>query len=184
MFKIVPWSIDLDLTEFYKGAAARGFENNSTQKMLVDCFQKEDKWQVWILYYNDEAIGSVACHTFDPMGVDSYRICARTCVFSDKVPRNNIRNLTYTIKQHQNPTAQFFIPTCIEWAGKDKNFFITSNESVVASQRQVHRIYCPALVETGALEKTIEVQYRGQLQTAWKLNVDVFYNQLEKFGRW
>jgi hypothetical protein len=42
MFKIVPWSIDLDLTEFYKGAAARGFENNSTQKMLVDCFQKED----------------------------------------------------------------------------------------------------------------------------------------------
>lgn len=185
MFNMVPWSEDLDLTDFYKGAQLRGFENNSSQKILVDCFRVEREWQVWILYYNSEPIGSVACHTFDHMGENSYRFCARTCVFSDKIPRD--KNLPYTlaaIKAHQNVAGQFFIPTCIEWAGRNKQLFITSNNSPVASQRQVHRIYCPALAQTGALEKITDIQYRGELQTAWKLNVDVFYKQLDNFGRW
>lgn len=184
MFKLIPWSDDLDLTDFYKGASLRGYENNSNQKMLVDCFRSEDRWQVWILYYNNEAVGSVASHSLNILGSNAYRICARTCVFTDKIPRNHVRNLRYTIKEHQNPTAQFFIPACIEWAGRDKDLYITSNESIIASQRQVHRIYCPALVETTALEKTTEIYYRGQNQTAWKLNVDTFYKQLEEFGRW
>ena len=38
MFKMIPWSSDLDLTEFYIKAETKGFKNNSTQKMLVDCF--------------------------------------------------------------------------------------------------------------------------------------------------
>lgn len=184
MFKMIPWSEDLNLTNFYAEAKIRGHDNNASQKMLVDCFRNESKWQVWILYYNDEPVGSVACHTFDPMGKNAYRICARTCIFTDKVPRNKISNARYTIQKHQNPTAQFFIPTCIEWAGHDKDLYITSNESPIASQRQVHKIYCPLLVQTGALEKSAEVFYRGQIQTAWKLNVDTFYKQLEEYGRW
>ena len=184
MFSMIPWSKDLNLTEFYEGAAKRGYENNSNQKILVDCFRNEPRWQVWILHYDNQPVGSVACHSLAPLGPNAYRICARTCVFTDMIPRSHVRNLRYTIKEHQNPTAQFFIPTCIEWAGRDKDLYITSNESTVASQRQVHRIYCPALVETGALEKAAEITYRGQLQTAWKLNVDVFYKQLNDFGKW
>ena len=57
MYKIIPWSEDLELSEFYEGAADRGFENNASQHMLVDCFRKEAKWQTWILYYNNEAVG-------------------------------------------------------------------------------------------------------------------------------
>ena len=37
MYKIVSWSEDLDLTEFYAEAERRGFANNSSQKAMVDC---------------------------------------------------------------------------------------------------------------------------------------------------
>ena len=84
MYKIVPWSKDLDLTEFYQQAESRGFKNNSSQQALVDCFNNEKEKQVWILYFNNQPVGSVAAHSFDDvMGPDSYRIAARTCVFTD-----------------------------------------------------------------------------------------------------
>jgi hypothetical protein len=104
-------------------------------------------------------------------------------VFTDLLPYHQLRALTYTIKQHQNITAQFFIPACIEWA-KDADLYISSHPSDVGTQRLVHKIYCPALVETGALERTCELEYRGHLQTFWKLNVDVFYEQLNQRPRW
>ena len=59
MYKIVPWSIDLDLSSFYEQAKQKGFVNNASQHMLVDCFKNETEKQTWILYYNDVAVGSV-----------------------------------------------------------------------------------------------------------------------------
>jgi hypothetical protein len=182
-YKMIPWSEDLDLTEFYYTAEQRGFENNSNQKLLVDCFRNEKKWQVWILYYNDRAVGSVAAHSLD-FWPNSYRICARTCVFTDHLPFQQLRSLKYTCQRHQNITAQFFIPQCIEWAGADKDLYITSHPSQVGTQRLVHNIYCPALVETGALTNAHEKFYRGHLQTFWKLNVDVFQQQLNELPKW
>ena len=46
MFTIIPWSEDLNLTEFYATAEAKGFTNNSSQKMLVDSLAKEKHWAV------------------------------------------------------------------------------------------------------------------------------------------
>jgi hypothetical protein len=184
VYKIIPYSEDLDLSEFYSIAAAKGFNNNSSKKTLVDSFQYEKEKQVWILYYNSQAVGSVAAHSFDSvMGENSYRICARTCVFSDKLPLNTLRTLN-EIKTHQHVTAQFFIPTCIEWAGIDRNLYITSNDSPVGTQRLVHRIFGPALEKTGVLERIKDVEYRGHMQTVWKLNSRLFLQQLEEFGKW
>lgn len=184
MYKIIPWSSKLDLDEFYKTAKEKGFENNASQQMLVDCFQKEREKQVWILYHNDYAVGSVAAHSLDLFEEKSYRICVRTCVFTDKLPILTLRSRKRTIQQHQNITAQFFIPTCIEWAGKDSTLYISTNESPVGSQRLVHTIYCPALAETGALIKQHELMYRGHVQTFWKLNSKIFLEQLSQFPRW
>jgi hypothetical protein len=180
MFSLIPWTSDLDLTDFYISAAERGFENNSNQQILVDCFQKEIRSRVWILYYKDEAVGSVAAHSLPELGPNAYRICARTCVFTDRLPIATLRARGKTIQQHQNATAQFFIPACIEWCGIDSDMFISTNESPIASQRLVHRIYCPALVETGALTKHCELLYRGHTQTFWKLNAEVFLDQLKQ----
>jgi hypothetical protein len=184
MFKIIPWSPDLDLTEFYAVAASRGFLNNASQKMLVDSLSRESRWAVWILYYGDRAVGSSAAHSLPELGLNAYRICSRTCVFTDMTPHNQLRALNYTCQQHQNATAQFFIPAGIEWAGADAELYISSHPGDIGTQKLVHNMYCPALVETGALERTCELEYRGHLQTFWRLNVPVFFEQLNSLSRW
>jgi len=183
MYKIVPWSTDLDLTSFYQKADSKGYKNNSSEKVLVNCFDKEREKQVWILYYNNKPVGSVAAHSLDLFSESSYRICARTCLFTDELPLNSLRTIK-GITQHQNVTAQFLIPVCIDWAGRDKDLFISSNQSQEASQRLVHTIFCPALEKTGILMHWGDYFYRGHIQSFWKLNVDKFLEDLNKYGRW
>ena len=184
MFKIVPWTEDLDLTEFYTKAAARGFENNSTQKALVNCFDNEREKQVWILYSNESPIGSVAAHSLDTFGPNSYRICARTCTFGEARPSHSLITVNRLINEHQNLTDQFFIPQCIEWAGIDNDLYISSHPSTVGTQKMVHNIYCPTLEKKGLFEKSAEVFYRGHVQTFWKVHTRRFLDDLSKYPRW
>jgi hypothetical protein len=186
MYKIVEYSDNLDLTEFYRLASERGFYNNNSKEVLYDTFSHCERFQTWILFYNERAVGSVSSHSLEELGIlgDAYRIAARTCVFTDiSGKNNNMRSLERVIKQHQNLTAQIFIPLCIEWAGRDRDLYISSNENAHGTQRLVHNIFCPALNSTGALDNPIELEYRLSLQSFWKLNVDVFYNQLKE-GQW
>lgn len=187
MFSIKPWSPDLNLEEFYKSAKERGFENNCSQKVLVDCFKNEREKQVWILYFDKEAVGSVAAHSFDDvMGPNSYRIAVRTCVFTDRLsgPYSNALRTISVITKHQNPTAQFLIPTCIDWAPSGSNLYITSNESKVGTQRRVHNIFGPALERQGTMKRIKDVFYRGTEQTVWQLFPDKFYKELNRYRRW
>jgi hypothetical protein len=187
LYKVISWTPDLDLSNFYKEAEHRGFVNNASQQMLVNSLTKEDRWAVWILYYNDEAVGSVAAHSFDDvMGPNSYRIAARTCVFTDKLPGsygNALRTIS-VISKHQNPTAQFLIPTCIDWCPPGSALYITTNESAVGTQKQVHKIFGPALERKGIMKKIKNVFYRETEQTVWQIFPDKFYKDLSKFPRW
>jgi hypothetical protein len=184
MYKIIPWSEDLDLTEFYSEAEKKGFLNNSNQKMLVDCFRKEREWQVWMLYYNNLAIGSVAAHSFDEMGNDAYRIAVRTCVLSHLLPHINTLRTINQIISHQNVTSQFLIPTCINWVPKNSRLFITSNNNNWGTQKLVHRIFGPAMEKTGQMKRIKDMHYRGSLQTVWELFPDRFLQELKKHKRW
>lgn len=194
MFKIIKWNESLDLDDFYKNADARGFKNNASQKMLIDSFRNEREKQVWILYYNDIAVGSVAAHTFDEMGENSYRVAARTCVFSDLLPESIKRNddtllinglrTVNQIVTHQNVTSQFLIPTCLEWVPKNSRMFITSNENDAGTQRLVHRIFCPAMEKTGQMKRIKDIFYRGTDQTVWEIFPEKFYEELNKYPRW
>lgn len=183
MYKIVPWSEDLDLIEFYATANAKGFINNASQKMLVDSLAKEKQWAVWILYYNDVAVGSVAAHSFPEIGDDAYRIAARTCVFTDLLPTNSLRTKNQIVT-HQHVTSQFLIPACVEWAPKGSRLYITSNENDDGTQRLVHRIFGPAMEATGQMKKIKDVFYRGTDQTVWEIFPVRFYEELNKHSRW
>lgn len=178
MYKVIPWSSDLELSAFYKEADKRGFVNNNSQQSMIDCFRNEKEWQVWILYYNDIAVGSVAAHSID----EGYRICARTCVLTDLIPTSTLRTRNQIIN-HQHVTAQFLMPACIGWVGNN-DMYITSHPSEVGTQRLVHKIWGPALESTGALTRAFEKNYRGHVQTFWKLNKDVFLEQLNKVPKW
>lgn len=183
MFQVVPWNNSLDLTEFYATAESKGFLNNASQKMLVDSLSKEKEWCVWILYYNDQAVGSVGAHSFPEMGDNAYRIAVRTCVFSDMLPANTLRTKNQIVT-HQHYTSQFLIPVCINWAPKDSSLYITSNESDTGTQRLVHRIFGPAMESTGQMKRITEMKYRGTNQTVWQLYPDMFFKQLDKYPRW
>ena len=182
-YRIVPWSEQLDLIDFYENARTRGFENNASQQMLVDCFNAEREKKVWILYYNNIAIGSVASHSFDIMGKNSYRIAARTCVLTDMIPTPSLRTRNQIVT-HQHATSQFLIPTCIEWCPKGANLYITSNENSAGTQRLVHRIFGPAMEESGQMKRVGDIHYRGTNQTVWQLFPDKFYEELNKYPRW
>ena len=186
MFEIKKWSADLDLAEFYDTANTRGFVNNASQKLLVDSLAREREWCVWILYYNNKAIGSVGAHSFPEMGENAYRIAARTCVFTDHLDGaygSALRTIS-VITKHQNPTAQFLIPTCIEWAPQGASLYITSNENPVGTQRRVHTIFGPALERHGVMKRITEIEYRGTNQTVWQLYPDIFLSELAKYPRW
>lgn len=183
MLKLVEWSPELDLSSFYEEANRRGFENNSSQKRMIDTFKKEKEWKAWIIYYNDIAVASTAAHSFDIMGSESYRIAVRSCVFSDMMPRRGLLTLNNIITL-QNFTSQVFMTTGIEWAGKDKKFYITTNENESGSQRRVHRTWATTLEKTKVLTKEKDIIYRSNRQTPWRVNVEEFYKQLDKYGRW
>ena len=185
-FQLIEWNENLNLSTFYAEAERRGHVNNSSQKSMVDCFRNEDRAQVWILYKDDIAIGSVAAHTFPEMGTDAYRILTRTCVLDGVIPNNGkgLGSGRWYIQEHQNTTCQFFVPKMIEWCGTNSQMYATSNELDGGSQRKVHKIYFPLLERQGEFTRATELFYRGTTQTVWKLNPEVFLTNLNKYPRW
>jgi hypothetical protein len=175
MYQIIRWLPGHNIDDFYQEAAARGFVNNASQKAMIDCFKNEDDWRVWILYYASKPVGSVAAHTID----EGFRICARTCVLSDLLPLGSLRTRGQ-IANHQHVTAQYFMQACINWVDGRGDMYITSHPSEVGTQRLVHHVWGPTLERTGVLTRAFEKEYRGHVQTFWRLNTDVFMEQLEK----
>jgi hypothetical protein len=187
MYKVVPWHEGLNLDNFFEESTRRGFKNNSSKAALIDCFKNEKEKQVWILYFNDRAVGSVAAHSFDDvMGPNSYRIAARTCVFTDLVDNSYSSGLRTksVITEHQNPTAQFLIPACINWCPSNADLYITSNQSSVGTQRRVHNIFGPLLEKKGIMKKVKNIHYRGIDQTVWYFDADKFNEDIKRYPKW
>jgi hypothetical protein len=174
---------DQDLTQFYKGAAERGFYNNSSKEMLIDYITKYEDSTLFLLYYKDKIIGTSVSHSLKELGIlgkNAYRIAARTCL----LPHDNITRI-YThnqIKTHQGPAPQMLIPVCIEHTGKDRTMYISSNENEIGSQQTVHRLYCPLMRKVGILDDPVELEYKGAFQYFWRVNVSEYYKQLEQYG--
>jgi hypothetical protein len=184
MYTVKEWSPDLDLTNFYAEATKRGFVNNASENAMISCFRNENKWNAWILYHNDNAIGSVAAHSFDDvMGPCSYRVLTRVCTFGNSSPHKGLITAKRLCGEHQNLTDQFLLPKCIEWAGRQR-LYATSNASKEASQRLVHSIYFPTLEKIGVVTKVKDVHYRHTDQTVWQINVDEFEENLNRYPRW
>jgi hypothetical protein len=184
MFKIVEWSPNLNLSEFYKEAERRGFVNNSSQQAMIDCFRNEHEWNAWILYNNDRAVGSVAAHSFDDVMPGGYRILTRVCTFAEERRSTGLITPKRLVAEHQNLTDQFLLPQCIEWVAGRGRMFATSNASKEASQRLVHSYYFPTLEKIGIVSKIKDVHYRHTDQTVWEIHADKFFKNLEKYERW
>jgi len=184
VYKIIPWSADLDLKDFYAEAKRKGFVNNSSQKAMIDCFRNEREWNAWILYNEDKAVGSVAAHSFDDVMPGGYRILTRVCTFAEERTGSGLITPKRLVAEHQNLTDQFLLPQCIEWVAGRGRMFSTSNASKEASQRLVHSYYFPTLAKIGIATKVKEIHYRHTDQTVWEIHPDKFLENLERYPRW
>jgi hypothetical protein len=184
MHKLIEWSPQLDLSEFYAEAGRRGFVNNSSQKNMIDCFRNEREWNAWILYNKDNAVGSVAAHSFDDVMPGGYRILTRVCTFAEERKDKGLITPKRLVAEHQNLTDQFLLPQCIEWVAGRGRMFATSNASKEASQRLVHNYYFPTLAKLDIVTKVKEVYYRYTDQTVWEIHPDKFLENLERYPRW
>jgi len=183
MFYIQEYNKNLDLTDYYNLASERGFYNNDSQEKLIDTWQHMYRWQLWFVYFGNQIVGSVVAHSLEELGIlgDAYRIAARTCSFDDLTKsRSGLRTANAVINRHQTITGQILLPLCVEWAGRDKNLYISSNENDVGTQKIVHRRYCPGLQKIGVVDAPIDLEYRGAIQSFWKFNVNTYYNQLKQ----
>jgi hypothetical protein len=180
-YKLEIYNGTQDLTDFFKEAVKKGFYNNSSKEILIDTFNHLENSTLFLLYYKDKIIGTSISHSLKELGIlgnDAYRIAARTCL----LPHDKI-NKVYTynqIKHHQGPAPQMLMPVCIEYVGRDKPLYISSNENESGSQKSVHRLYCPLMNKIGVLDNPIELEYRLNIQSFWKLNVDEYYRQLNE----
>lgn len=185
MYEIKEYDENLDLTYFYEKCKEKGFINNSSKSKLIKNLNKEKEFKLWILYYNNKPIGSTALHNFeDVMGLNSYRICARTCVITEDTHLQTIRTLSKTILQHQNITSQIFIPICLDYLKNKRKVYITTCDKDIASMKGVHNVYAPALSKKGILIKVKDVYYKGTQQTIWELINDVFTKDLNNYTKW
>ena len=184
MHKIVEWAPDLDLSEFYRLADKWGFVNNTSKKSMIDCFNNEREKNFWVLYKNDIPMGFVGAHSFDDvMGPNSYRIMTRCCVIPEFNDRVGLSTVNSFVVQHQHYSDQFFYEPCINWCKTD-NVYATSNPSKEATQRLVHSVYFPKLEKMGLVTKVKDVEYRGILQTVWKIHSQKLLEDINRYPRW
>ena len=183
MYKLVEYSEDLDLKPLYKTALLEKALNNTSKQVMIDCFKNEKEFGAFVLYYNDVPMGFSAYHSLDIMGDRCYRICARNYVHNTANNTDSLHSPRKLMQEHQNVTAQFYIPKFIETLPESR-LFITTNHSLVAKQRQVHSIYMPTLEKMGLVNKVAEVEYRGHDQTFWEVSSQDFLDSLNKYPRW
>lgn len=183
-FKLVEFNYELDLTEFYSQAFQKGYINNSSQAKMIECFKNEREWNAWIIYENQNPCGAVACHSLGIMGSNAYRMLARTCFFPTHNLNKGLISRKNMIHHHQHVISQFFMMAGIDWAGQDKDFYVTTHNTKEASHRRAHSVWAPEMVKAGVLKKEVEQEYRGHVQTFWKLNTDGFLEALSKNNRW
>jgi hypothetical protein len=184
MFRIHEYSDSLNLDKFYRTATERKFYNNNSKERLIDTFKHLDFWKVWIVYYNEIAVGSVAAHSLEELGIlgDAYRIGARLCSFDNLIgERKTLRTANTVLAKHQSLTSQLLVPICIDYLGKDKDLYLSTNENEIGTQRLVHRIACPIWRKIGVLSDPIELEYRSTIQSFWRVNTEEFYHQMETY---
>lgn len=184
MHKVIEWNASLDLTKFYESAKKWNFVNNSSQSVMIDCFNNEKEKNFWVLYKNEQPIGFVGAHSFDDvMGPNSYRIMTRCCVIPEYQNKKGLNTTHSLIVSHQNATDQFFYEPCINWAGTE-NIYATSNFNKQATQRLVHTKYFPMLEKIGLVTKIKNVFYRGTEQTVWKIHAKEMLDDINRYPRW
>lgn len=176
MYRIILWHQSLNLKSFYEKSYKKGYLNNINQKVMIDDVRESvSEWKGFVLYRDLDPVGFCSLHSISEIDPNGYRIMCRLAIPDGQ--QKVLRKYTGFYK-HDHLTDQFLLPACLN--AVNGNHYITTNESPVASQRLVHKLYMPNLVKNGLAEKKGIIQYRGHEQTLWLVYKDKFLQSLEK----
>ncbi len=184
MYKLEMYNGTQDLTDFYKGAAAKGFYNNHNKTVLIDYINKHENANLFLLYYGDNIVGTSVSHSLQQLGIlgkNAHRISARTCVLNDIVDGERahaVHNYRHSPMNHW--TSQMLTPVCMHYVGLENPQYISTNTLETGSQSKVHRIWSKIMHNQGYLKDPIELEYKGTFQTFWKVDVDFYMKKLEE----
>ena len=184
MYKFEIYNGSQDLTDFFEGAEAKGFYNNSSKEMLIDYIAKYEDSTLHLLYFKDRIVGTSVSHSLKELGIlgkNAYRIAARTCVLNDRIDGERahaVHNYRHSPMNHW--TSQMLTPVCMYHVGLDKPMYISTNTNEVGSQSKVHRIWSSIMHKQGYLKDPIELEYRGLFQTFWRVDVEFYLNKLNE----
>jgi hypothetical protein len=183
MFSIVEFNKNIDLTEFYKQCNLKGFYNNCNEDVLHNNMIHFNDFKVFLLYFNDRCIGSVGLHSLEELGIlgdNAYRIAVRTCILSHLIDGNRLLKVQNYSKAPMNHYAsQFLITACINYAS-GKPMYISTNDSKVGAQNKVHRTWAKIMNQQGYISDPIDLEYRGKIQSFWKLNEEFYMKNLRE----
>ena len=70
MFTVIPYSANLDLSEYYQSAKDQGFYNHTSAEVFN--YDRELRAQAWIVYQDGHPIASFWAHTMFPRSVLLY----------------------------------------------------------------------------------------------------------------
>lgn len=176
MYTVVSWDPSLNLDYYYSKAQEKGYLNNVNQKVMIDDVkQSVPDWKGFVLYRDMKPVGFCSLHGIPDIDPNGYRIMCRLAIPDGQ--QKVLRRYTGFYK-HDHLTDQFLLPACLN--AVEGNCYITTNESPVASQRLVHKLYMPNLVKNGLAEKKGLIEYRGHEQTLWLVYKEEFLKSLEK----
>lgn len=182
MFSIKEFSEDLDLTSFYKTAKERGYYNNCNQEVLHDNMKHLDDYKTYLLYWDKTIVGSVCLHSLEELNIlgdNAYRVGARTCLFPDLI--GGVRKFgmqNYSSNPFSHYTTQLLFPACIKYCGINAPMYVSTNENETGTQIKVHRIWTKVMHRLGYLIDPVELDYRNNFQTFWKINTQKWINDL------
>jgi len=184
MFSIKEFSEDLDLREFYKQAEQHGYYNNCNQEVLHDNMKHLKDYKTYILYWEDTAVGSVCLHSLEELNIldeNAYRVGARTCILRHLIGGEHKFGMqNYNNNPFSHYTTQLLFPVCIKYCGINTPIYVSTNENEVGTQIKVHRIWTKVMHRWGYLENPIELDYRNNFQSFWKINSEKWITDLKQ----
>lgn len=184
MFSIKEFSENLDLTDFYKNAEAKGYYNNCNQEVLIDNMRHFNDYKVWLLYWKDKCVGSVGVHSLEELGIlgkNAYRIAVRTCLLQDQLEGERSHRVhNYRHKPMNHAASQMLIPMCIKYCGYNTPMYVSTNNSKDGIQYKVNRTWASIMHNQNYLEDAVELDYRNQFQNFWKLRPHYYVEKLRE----
>jgi len=173
MYTVKEYHPKMDLNQFYEEARKRNYHNNDSYESMIKPFEDLPDTKIFILYYNNRVVGTSISHPF----LNGYRIFTRLCVFIDMTHFQGCWT-PQIFKRHQHVTPQIFFREHSKLKGP---LYFTTHSENTGKMTSMHRSVTKWLEECEIINWWGDINYRGCVQSVWKVNTQKWLNDMNKY---